>query len=338
MTVFSSYRAVFICVSLFLASAIISYNVHSPHGKVSWPEGSTPLTSKKPSLAFATFLAGKPGDETSTTPDDEDGYYLGARVLAYKLLHSPTTRSRRDIPFLVLVTEDVAQRKRDRLTKDGATVITIEKITSEFVHTEIERWKDVLSKLRLFDMTQYTKICFIDADHLVVKRLEGVFEDDATMVMATQNITSQTKDDEAPLPATFMFASKTDAGGYSHPYPPEPGDYLNAGFFVFQPSKELFNYYLSVININGRFDPGFPEQNLFNYAHRRDGNMPWQQLLYSWNMNWPTENDLRGGAASFHAKYWDGDPTHDPVLKEIWQQQRWEMQGYYMGAEEAREE
>ena len=40
-----------------------------------------------------------------------------------------------------------------------------------------------------------------------------------------------------------------------------------------------------------------------------------------------------GGARSFHAKYWDGDPSHDPVLKAIWKEQRAEMTGYYRGRE-----
>ena len=38
-----------------------------------------------------------------------------------------------------------------------------------------------------------------------------------------------------------------------------------------------------------------------------------------------------GGARSFHAKYWDGDPSHDPVLKAIWWRQRAEMEGFYRG-------
>ncbi|KAI7614749.1 hypothetical protein KC319_g19805, partial [Hortaea werneckii] len=101
--------------------------------------------------------------------------------------------------------------------------------------------------------------------------------------------------------------------------------------FVFTPSKVLFEYYLSLLKLPGRFDPGFPEQNLLNYAHRRDGNMPWKPLWYGWNVNWPTEKDWRGGARSFHAKYWDGDPSHDPLLKAIWKEQKAEMEGFYRG-------
>ena len=41
-----------------------------------------------------------------------------------------------------------------------------------------------------------------------------------------------------------------------------------------------------------------------------------------------------GGAHSFTAKFWDGDPSHDPFLKGIWREQRAEMEGYYRGRDE----
>ncbi|OCK77894.1 glycosyltransferase family 8 protein, partial [Lepidopterella palustris CBS 459.81] len=235
----------------------------------------------------------------------EDGYFVSARVLAYQLLHSPTVRGNISIPFLVLVTEDVSQRKRDRLTRDGATVIQVEKLYSEWITPRQGRWRDVLTKLRLFEMTQYDRICFIDADHLVTQSLEGVFDDPAAMVQTTLQIPSIM--DEASLPDSYVFASKTEAGGYDHPYPPEEGNYLNIGFFVLRPDKMLFDYYVTLMQTeySTLFSSDFPEQNLMNYAHRKEGRMPWHHLWYGWNMNWPTENDLRGGAHSFHAKYWD---------------------------------
>lgn len=290
-------------------------------------------------MAFATFLAANANPDRKATDqeselinDEDDGYYLGTRVLAYQLLHSVTAGTNNSIPFLVLCTTDVSKRKRDRLKHDGATIVLVEKLKAEWIHINVERWADVLAKLRLFQMTEYNKIAFIDADTLVTKPLDGVFFDEATLTQATLPNQDQIKEDEAPLPRTYMLATHGDYFGYEHAWPP-PTDlnYLNCGFFVFAPSTTLFNYYMSLLSIPNRFDPGFPEQNLLNYAHRRDGNMPWKPLWYGWNVNWPTEKDWRGGARSFHAKYWDGDPSHDPVLKGIWGRQRAEMEGYYRG-------
>jgi alpha-N-acetylglucosamine transferase len=338
-------KTISLCIFLFLSSALITLTLKSSHHNPnrSWlpttPNSriSNQLDPNAPKIAFATFLAGsdnKLPDDDNDIKDEDDGYYLGTRVLAYQLLHSRTAGTNNSIAFIVLCTTDVSKRKRDRLRADGATVILVEKLNADWVHAAVERWKDVLAKLRLFQLTEYHKICFIDADTLVTKPLDGVFFDEATLTQATLPNANQIKDDEAHLPRTYMFATHGDYWGYGHEYPPSTDlSYLNCGFFVFTPSQVLFEYYMSLLKLPGRFDPGFPEQNLLNYAHRRDGNMPWKPLWYGWNVNWPTERDWRGGARSFHAKYWDGDPSHDPMLKGIWREQRAEMEGFYRGRE-----
>ncbi|KAK5123881.1 hypothetical protein LTR85_002077 [Meristemomyces frigidus] len=346
-------RTIALCIFLFLASALVTLSLRSAHHTGGWlpsvrpGKGSSSRPSQQvlgPKVAFATFLAANANPDAKATDeesaeinDEDDGYFLGTRVLAYQLLHSRTAGTNNSIPFIVLCTEDVSARKRAILKSDGATIIVVEKLNADWVIPGTDRWRDVMSKLRLFQLTEYSKILFIDADTLVTKPLDGVFYDEATLTQATLTNPEQIKDDESALPRTYMFSTHGDFWGYDHPYPPETDlNYLNCGFFVFTPSKVLFNYYLSLLKLPGRFDPGFPEQNLLNYAHRRDGNMPWKPLWYGWNVNWPTEKDWRGGARSFHAKYWDGDPSHDPVLKAIWWRQRAEMEGFYRGRDLAR--
>ncbi|KAK3718831.1 hypothetical protein LTR37_004747 [Vermiconidia calcicola] len=340
-------KTISLCIFLFLASALVTLTLRSSQHSTSWfptarkgvSRTSQQFPINAPKVAFATFLAGNSNpdkketdDESAEANDDDDGYFLGTRVLAYQLLHSKSAGTNNSIPFLVLCTTDVSSRKRARLKRDGAIIVLVEKLSADWVHAAVERWADVLAKLRLFQLTEYTKICFIDADTLVTAPLDGVFFDEATLTQATLPNPAEILPDEGALPRTYMFATHGDYWGYEHPYPP-PTDlsYLNCGFFVFTPSTVLFNYYLSLLALPGRFDPGFPEQNLLNYAHRRDGNMPWKPLWYGWNVNWPTARDWRGGARSFHAKYWDGDPSHDLVLKAIWREQRAEMEGFYRG-------
>jgi len=47
------------------------------------------------------------------------------------------------------------------------------------------------------------------------------------------------------------------------------------------------------------------EQSLLNYAHRSDGNMPHKQLPTTFNLVNPTRDDVAGGVASFHYKWWE---------------------------------
>lgn len=355
-------KTIGLCIFLFLASALITLSLkQTRHNSLYLPSTALRKSTIKGSkhaanaptthqqvlrthkVAFATFLAGnanaaKQSDEESAAINDaDDGYFIGTRVLAYQLLHSKSAGTNNSIPFLVLCTRDVSKRKRDILKSDGATIVLVEKLDNGWVQQGNPRWQDVMTKLRLFQLVEYAKICFIDADMLVTAPLDGVFFDEATLTQATLPHPEQIKPDEAPLPRTYMFATHADYWGYDHAYPP-PSDlsYLNCGFFVFTPSLTLFAYYESLLRLEGRFDPTFPEQNLLNYAHRQEGNMPWKPLWYGWNVNWPTEKDWRGGARSFHAKYWDGDPSHDPVLKAIWREQRSEMEGFYRGREVGR--
>lgn len=350
----SSPRFIAIYVLLLLASALViislrsSSHSNSPNHSSTWVSkiGANPSKpdAYAPRVAYATFLSGNTHDTADEEDEDDntDGYYLSARVLIYQLLHSPTASpnltTTPPIPFLVLCTPNVSARKRARLTLDGATVIPVETLSSDWVQASDARWRDGLTKLRLWQQIQFSKICFIDPDTLVTKPLDEVFYDEATITQHAGANPAQLKMDEAALPRTYMLATHADLFGFDHEFPPkalaptEPS-YLNCGFFVFAPSMELFDYYLSLLALPRRFDPAFADQNLLNYAHRREGNMPWTPLWYGWNVNWPTRRDWEGGARSFHAKFWDGDPAHDVVLKAVWREQRAEMEGFYRGRE-----
>ncbi|KAK0889439.1 hypothetical protein LTR91_026278 [Friedmanniomyces endolithicus] len=326
-------RTIALCIAVFLASAFITYTLKIGHHSATsghWlpavrhTRAHNQYIVSTPKVAYATFLAANTHPEgEEDVPDDQDGNFLSTRVLAYQLLHSRTAGTNLSIAFLVLCTRDVSKRKRDRLKKDGATVVLVERLNTDGVVAAADRQRDVLTKLRLFQLVQYAKILFVDANTLVKKPLDSVFHDEGTLTQATGMNPEKIQQDEGVLPRTYMFATHGDLQGYDHSYLQDPNlDYSNCGFFVFTPSKVLFDYYLSLLKLPGRFDTGFPEQILLNYAHRRDGNMPWKPLWYGWNVNWPTERDWRGGAHSFHAKYWDGDPSHDPVLMAIWNRRR----------------
>lgn len=78
----------------------------------------------------------------------------------------------------------------------------------------------------------------------------------------------------------------------------------------------------------------FPEQDLFNDAHGWSGPMPWQQLHWQWNANYPTTRDLKAGVKSLHDKYWedeqsDPDFRSDKELKALWIEQVREMEEFY---------
>ena len=288
--------------------------------------------SKSP-YAYVTLLALNPKLDNITVPDDEDEYFVGTRVLAYQLLHAPKTGTNTSIPFVVLATKDITESKLERLRRDGATVKVVERTSESWMKPGLSRWRDTMSKLRILELIQFEKVLFMDADMYVVERIDGIFTDPTTEPLAPNS--ELAIEDEGPLPESYIFSAQQYMEGRIHPYPPPAGDYFSSGFFLCQPSITMFNYYLTIAKIEDRFDSNAMEQGLLNYAHRRDGPMPWTDIYYKWTTTWPSMNEYAAGARSLHEKWWDEKIDLDPDLRKLWYIARGEMEGYYRGLEQA---
>ena len=178
------------------------------------------------------------------------------------------------------------------MTSEGATVIPIELLNPEehWVHPANEGWIDQFAKLRLFAMTQYERILYVDADMLFTRSLDPIFNEPMVQTpQQTKTDPSQVKLDEAALPSSYVFLGVLD----------KKGAFPNGGFWLIRPDEELFRYYTSVMNIKDRFDSAFMEQSLLAYAHREEGNMPAQYFeTGTWNTNWPSFEDFKLGTAN----------------------------------------
>ena len=101
-----------------------------------------------------------------------------------------------------------------------------------------------------------------------------------------------------------------------------------------RPDQRLFDYYVSLLGVEkGRFDTGFMEMGLLNYAHRRVGNMPWQPLTPGlWSSNWPGLSDVKHGTATLHDKFWDAGNKGwiDRELVEMWWRVQGMMEGFWL--------
>lgn len=125
--------------------------------------------------AYASFLS------TNTSWDELDHYYTAMRTVVYKLLRDPETGTRIGTEFVVMVNDDVKQEKIDQLEKDGAIVRHFEDICNEWAHPSTERWVDQVTKLRLWEMTEWDRMLYIDADMIVLKSLDGIWLDPAAL-------------------------------------------------------------------------------------------------------------------------------------------------------------
>lgn len=324
--------------------ALISHKAAEPEKPKPIPtpppylEANVTGTDRPEKLAYVTFLTGVPteGDDLFKPNGDadnleDDKYFQAIRILIWQFIHKPETRTKHDV--IVMVTPTVTQARRDRLEKDGAIVHAVEFLhtaNDSWVHPEVHRWDDVMTKLRVWEMTQYDRIVVMDGDSMLLKNLDPVFDDPAAQLLATK------PSNDTDLPSTYLLASNSEVWDSSHTFPPTHGTGLkgpgnmNAGFFILAPSLPVFEYYKTLLNTPGSFDPRYPEQNLINHAHRWDGPMPWREIAYTWNIRCPNDNDIAKGLVSVHEKWWKQPYIYENAKTKQWlQSRRWEMKGWY---------
>ncbi|KAF2474224.1 nucleotide-diphospho-sugar transferase [Lindgomyces ingoldianus] len=305
--------------------------------KSNHPEETEPGKEK---LAYVTWLSSTVVGENSENLD-EDKYFIGTRILVWQLLHYSKTKTD-GIDVVVVVTPDVSESRRERLRKDGAIVRPIDFVhgkNDKWLHPKEDRWNDIMSKLRVWEMEEYSRILMLDGDMILQHPLDGIFEDPASKI-ATRLRNASNPEDEPDIPDEYLLASIGEVAGADHAFPPDwdhglkKFGYFCAGFFMLKPNKKIFNYYTALLDIENRFDPKYMEQNLLNYAHRWDGPMPWKELAYTWNIRSVNDNDLDKGVASMHEKWWENPLSDSERVRGIFQSVRWQMEGYYLAQDE----
>lgn len=182
----------------------------------------------------------------------------------------------------------------------------------------------------------------LDGDMILLDTLDGIFNDPAAQIANTSHNISNPSD-EPSIPSDYLLASIGEVASDDHAFPPDwdhglkkPG-YFCAGFFMLKPNKQIFDYYIALLDIPNRFNPEYMEQNLLNYAHRWDGPMPWKELQYSWNIRSVNDNDLDKGLVSMHEKWWEEPWSKSQRVKDIFTSMRWEMEGYYLARDRSQQ-
>ncbi|KAF2004412.1 glycosyltransferase family 8 protein [Amniculicola lignicola CBS 123094] len=304
------------------------------HDQPSAPE-TTSNTRNGEKLAYVTWLSSTVVGEDSEKLD-EDNYFIGTRILVWQLLHYQKTKTT-GIDVIVITTPDVSQSRIDRLRKDGAIVKPIEFVhgnNDSWLHPKESRWNDIMSKLRAWQLTEYSRILMLDGDMILQHNLDGIFDDPAAEVRKTKKDIDY-PNDENELPEEYLLASIGEVAGADHDFPPDwdhglkKFGYFCAGFFMLKPSEKIFDYYAGLLDIPDRFDPKYMEQNLLNYAHRWAGPMPWKELAYTWNIRSVNDNDLDKGVVSMHEKWWEDPLSGSDRVKDIFKSMRWQMEGFY---------
>jgi hypothetical protein len=108
-----------------------------------------------------------------TTLCGGDAYAPGVEALGRSLAASGTRE-----PKLALLTSDVSSAARERLRSQGWEIVDVEEIESPNPHAPMvyPRFAKTFTKLRAFGLDDFDKIVLLDADTLVLRNIDELFD------------------------------------------------------------------------------------------------------------------------------------------------------------------
>jgi len=169
-----------------------------------------------------------PSTQAWVTLATNDSYALGALVLASSLKRSNTKRK----IVIMVTTEGLSQPMKCQLKSVFDEVVDVSLLDSKdkvnLALLERPELGVTFTKLHCWCLVQYTKCVFLDADTMVIRNSDDLFD-------------------------RSEFSAAPDAG-----WP----DCFNSGVFVYEPSRDTFNNLMTHATTQGSFDGG--DQGLLN--------------------------------------------------------------------------
>ncbi|CAD5118816.1 DgyrCDS7496 [Dimorphilus gyrociliatus] len=172
-------------------------------------------------------MAPSTAKEAYVTLCTNDSYAIGVLVWVESLKEVGTTRQ-----IVVMITNGLSQKMKEQLAESADKVVEVNVLDSrDNVNLDLLARPDLgvtFTKLHCWRLTEYDKCVFMDADTLVLKNIDDLFEKEE-----------------------FSAA-------------PDPGwpDCFNSGVYVYKPSLETYQKLLKFAVQSGSFDGG--DQGLLN--------------------------------------------------------------------------
>jgi alpha-N-acetylglucosamine transferase len=291
------------------------------------PSTLTDLNRDVSTEKYITLLA--PPSPHSWDEGHADFYWETATIMAHRLLHHPETKDPLGRGFIVLATHDVKPKQIKFLEDLGADVRVVDSLrppSNVDTKTMRPRWKDQFTKLLMWNMTDYTRIVYIDADSIIVKQISELFDVPPAITLDGEEWLFAGVYDAAPIKGWNKVTAKVpelgpdDKWGWSE---------FSAGQFLLMPSQAQSEYIFSIYNNppDGTYFTETMEQSLLRYAYRDEGPYPWIRLSQIYNTQWPRLGDI-AVSKIIHEKSWVGGPNHVQDIMEEWHRGWGDVQGY----------
>ena len=237
-----------------------------------------------------------------------DGYVPGAEVLG-KSLEASGSR----VPRIAMVTADISAGARARLATQGWALRDVEPIPNPTPGALLvfARFAAVFTKLRAWELTDFDRVVLLDADTLVMKNVDDLFD----------------RPGFAAAPDFFL------------------PDRFNSGVMVLPPSTETFRRMVEALSVAPSYDggdqgflntfyPGWYEMDavhrlpagynlasfIYQFAHghpilkatlAREAKI----LHYMVQKPWQAQSTLTGGSEAWWSMYFDAHPEKASAWK-----------------------
>ena len=148
-----------------------------------------------------------------------DSFVPGVECMLFSLKETKTK-----VSVVLIVTRQVSKRNIEKLSEKADRVVVVDAIGNPHAEkSHVEGWVNSgYTKLQIWNLVDYDKVVYIDADTLVLQNVDELFE----------------RPTPAAAPDTF------------------PPDKFNAGVMVIRPSTDTFKDMMSKINVLGSYDTG----------------------------------------------------------------------------------
>lgn len=187
-----------------------------------------------------------------------------------KALHHSLQQSKTRWPLVVMVTDAIAIRDREALQAEGCVIHPVEPLAPPADlphHYASAQFAEVWTKLRVWQLTEYERVVFLDADMLVLQNMDELFTQDlADNLLAAchacrcnPNKVVTYPESWQPAHCHYTWQERNEAA------PASLDRYLNGGFLLLKPDNAVFNELAArVTAISDLAAYPFSEQDLLN--------------------------------------------------------------------------
>lgn len=229
-----------------------------------------------------------------TTLATRSSYLAGVVILAFTL-----KKHKSAYPLVVLYTDSLSQESIETLEKDANNLNIIPRKTEALlpkanVHVNLiaERFADTWTKLRVFELFEYDKVCYLDADMIICKNMDAIFDIELPTKewLAANHACVCNLDKDAwapedwikencaytPLQHPDALTKPTQVTSASRP----TYHLLNSGTFMYHPSRQLWDKMIDFFNSTALLSEfKFPDQDFLAEFFRHK----WMSIGWQYN-------------------------------------------------------